>query len=125
MKRDGMVATKKRRGFCPSSLYSMDFKKKLFLVAVLLAIAFLCLVASFLAVLLGAIFFAIAAFSFVASLLAIFLAFFLAIFLAVLLAFFLVLLVATFGFFLLATFFLLRFLRVHADAENCHGGKHH
>ena len=117
MKRDGMVATKKRRGFCPSSLYSMDFKKKLFLVAVLLAIAFLCLVASFLAVLLGAIFFAIAAFSFVASLLAIFL--------AVLLAFFLVLLVATFGFFLLATFFLLRFLRVHADAENCHGGKHH
>ena len=112
-----MVATKKRRGFCPSSLYSMDFKKKLFLVAVLLAIAFLCLVASLLAVLLGAIFFAIAAFSFVASLLAIFL--------AVLLAFFLVLLVATFGFFLLATFFLLRFLRVHADAENCHGGKHH
>ena len=117
MKRDGMVATKKRRGFCPSSLYSMDFKKKLFLVAVLLAIAILCLVASLLAVLLGAIFFAIAAFSFVASLLAIFL--------AVLLAFFLVLLVATFGFFLLATFFLLRFLRVHADAENCHGGKHH
>ena len=108
-----MVATKKRRGFCPSSLYSMDFKKKLFLVAVLLAIAFLCLVASLLAVLLGAIFFAIAAFSFVASLLAIFL------------AIFLVLLVATFGFFLLATFFLLRFLRVHADAENCHGGKHH
>ena len=87
-----MVATKKRRGFCPSSLYSMDFKKKLFLVAVLLAIAFLCLVASLL---------------------------------AVLLAFFLVLLVATFGFFLLATFFLLGFLRVHADAENCHGGKHH
>ena len=121
MKRDGMVATKKRRGFCPSSLYSMDFKKKLFLVAILLAIAFLCLVASLLAVLLGAIFFAIAAFSFVASLLAIFLA----VFLAVLLAFFLVLLVATFGFFLLATFFLLRFLRVHADAENCHGGKHH
>ena len=117
MKRDGMVATKKRRGFCPSSLYSMDFKKKLFLVAVLLALAFLCLVASLLAVLLGAIFFAIATFSFVASLLAIFL--------AVLLAFFLVLLVATFGFFLLATFFLLRFLRVHADAENCHGGKHH
>ena len=117
MKRDGMVATKKRRGFCPSSLYSMDFKKKLFLVAILLAIAFLCLVASLLAVLLGAIFFAIAAFSFVASLLAIFL--------AVLLAFFLVLLVATFGFFLLATFFLLRFLRVHADAENCHCGKHH
>ena len=117
MKRDGMVATKKRRGFCPSSLYSMDFKKKLFLVAVLLAIAFLFLVACLLAVLLGAIFFAIAAFSFVASLLAIFL--------AVLLAFFLVLLVATFGFFLLATFFLLRFLRVHADAENCHGGKHH
>ena len=117
MKRDGMVATKKRRGFCPSSLYSMDFKKKLFLVAVLLAIAFLCLVASLLAVLLGAIFFAIAAFSFVASLLAIFL--------AVLLAFFLVLLVATFGFLLLATFLLLGFLRVHADAENCHGGKHH
>ena len=112
-----MGRNKKEEGLTLLLSNSMDLKKSILLLAVLLAIAFLCLVASFLAVLLGAIFFAIAAFSFVASLLAIFL--------AVLLAFLLVLLVATFGFFLLATFFLLRFLRVHADAENCHGGKHH
>ena len=94
----------------------MDLKSIL-LLAVLLAIAFLGLVASLFAILLLAIFLAIAALCFVASLLAVFL--------AVLLAILFVLLVATFGLLLLATFFLLGFLRVHADAENCHGGEHH
>ena len=95
----------------------MDLKKSILLLAVLLAIAFLGLVASLFAILLLAIFLAIAALCFVASLLAVFL--------AVLLAILFVLLVAAFGLCLVATFFLLGFLRVHADAENCHGGEHH
>ncbi len=95
----------------------MDLKKSILLLAVLLAIAFLGLVASLFAILLLAIFLAIAALCFVASLLAVFL--------AVLLAILFVLLVAAFGLCLVATFFLLGFLRVHANAENCHGGKHH
>ena len=99
----------------------MDLKKSILLLAVLLAIAFLGLVASLFAILLLAIFLAIAALCFVASLLAVFLA----VLLAILLAILFVLLVATFGLLLLATFFLLGFLRVHADAENCHGGEHH
>ena len=70
----------------------MDFKKELFLVASLLAVAFLGLVASLL---------------------------------AILFAIFLVLLFTAFGLCLLAAFFLLGFLSVHADAENCHCGKHH
>ena len=82
----------------------MDFKKELFLVASLLAILF-------------AVFLAIAALGLVASLLAILF--------AVLLAIFLVLLFTAFGLCLLAAFFLLGFLSVHADAENCHCGKHH
>lgn len=95
----------------------MDLKKSILLLAVLLAIAFLGLVASLFAILLLAIFLAIAALCFVASLLAVFL--------AVLLAILFVLLVAAFGLCLVATFFLLGFLRVHADAENCHGSEHH
>ena len=94
----------------------MDFKKELFLVASLLAIAFLGFVASLLAILF-AVFLAIAALGFVANLLAILF--------AVLLAIFLVLLFTAFGLCLLAAFFLLGFLSVHADAENCHCGKHH
>ena len=94
----------------------MDFKKELFLVASLLAVAFLGLVASLLAILL-AVLLAIAALGFVANLLAILF--------AVLLAIFLVLLFTAFGLCLLAAFFLLGLLSVHADAENCHCGKHH
>ena len=110
-------AQQKEEGLTLLLSYGMDFKKTILLLAVLLAIAFLGLVASLFAILLLAIFLAIAALCFVASLLAVFL--------AVLLAILFVLLVAAFGLCLVATFFLLGFLRVHADAENCHGGEHH
>lgn len=108
-----MGRNKKEEGLTLLLSNSMDLKKSILLLAVLLAIAFLGLVASLFAILLLAIFLAIAALCFVASLLAVFL------------AVLFVLLVAAFGLCLVATFFLLGFLRVHANAENCHGGKHH